>query len=894
MRVKNQKAVRKLSKESLRANRVRNLVAVFAIALTTMMFMSLFTIAGTMQHTFQQETFRQVGGTGHGSFKDLTLEKKEILEKDPMIKEPGGRLFLGIASGESFRKTQAELSYMEPAYAKRCFCQPEQGRLPEEGTKEIACDTRVLSCIGVKPEIGAEVTLTYEIGMTKKTELTDTFLLSGWWEYDSASPTSMAVLPRSYVEEIVNKYPRMEEDESDPTGLWVLDVMLDSSLHIEEDLEQVLKNNGFQSKERGKDSYINIGVNWAYAGAQLAANADSETIIQMAGLLLLIIFTGYLIIYNIFQISVSGDIRFYGLLKTIGTTGKQIRRMIRTQALLLSAAGIPVGLLVGSLAGTVLAPVVLRVLNVSNTDKIMSPWFFLAAAVFSLVTVLVSCAKPGRIAAKVSPVEAVRYTDAAPGGKKQKKKRGRAKGKPLRMAWANLGRNKRKTVLVVASMTMAVVLLQFTYTFAHGFDMDKYLRPWVVSDFILGDASYFKVGELPSVFQLPSVPEEDISRLRQGGQITESGRIYGHRFGISSYVPAEALRQKYSGMYRMPEEEIEQMLEYRETDALGNVSDSVSIYGMEDFPLSQLEVLEGGLSDLYDQDKRAVAAVYEVDDYDEPIEGSNFAKIGDTITIHYVYEMEFIDDETGEPVSMKEILDGYRRGYTMVEKKAKDLTYEVVACVKVKHAMSYRYFENFTFVMNAQVFQADSHTSDIMTYLFNTTQETNASMQAYLEDYTNTANPALDFESKQVYVQNFERFRGTFFFMGSTLSFVIGLVGVLNFFNAVLTSIHSRRREFAMLQSIGMTGKQLKQMLACEGLIYGAVAVFVSLICSFLMAPVLHGAMGSIFWFFTYRFTILPILFVLPVLVLLGILLPLLSYRRASRLTIVERLREGE
>ena len=130
IRVKNQRAVRKLSKESLRANRVRNLVAVFAIALTTMLFMTIFTIAGTMLHTYQQETFRQVGGTGHGSFKDLSLEQKEILEKDPMIKEAGGRLFLGMASGEKFRKTTAELSYMEPNYAKRCFCEPQQGRLP--------------------------------------------------------------------------------------------------------------------------------------------------------------------------------------------------------------------------------------------------------------------------------------------------------------------------------------------------------------------------------------------------------------------------------------------------------------------------------------------------------------------------------------------------------------------------------------------------------------------------------------------------------------------------------------------------------------------------------------------------------------------------------------------
>ena len=667
--------------------------------------------------------------------------------------------------------------------------------------------------------------------------------------------------------------------------------MLSDSMHIEEDLEKILQNHGFQSKEGSQDNYIDTGVNWAYAGAQLAENADPEMMLQVAALLLLVIFTGYLIIYNIFQISVSKDIRFYGLLKTIGTTGRQIRRIIRTQALLLSIAGIPFGLLAGSLAGTVLAPVLLGALTVGKADRIMSPWFFLVAAVFSLATVLISCAKPGRIAAKVSPVEAVRYTDAAAGGRKRKKRS--AKGRPFRMAWANLGRNKRKTVLVVVSMSLAVVILQLTYTFTHGFDMDKYLYKWIVSDFILGDASYFQVGKFTRGFRMPSISEADIDSLHAGGQITEGGRIYGHLTGVSTQVSETWLREKYS-MWGMPQEEIELMLENSETDASGNVTDNAHLYGMEDYPLSQLNVIEGDLADLYHKDKRMIAAVYDADDYGQPMDKSNFAKVGDKVTLHYVYEMEFLDMETGDPVTIEEIENGYDRGVAMNEVRAEDITYEVAACVTIKHAMSYRYAGSAAFVLNAQVFQRDSQTSDIMTYLFNTTPETNETMQAYLEHYTNKGNPNLDFESKQAYVHNFERFRSTFLLMGGSLSFVVGLVGVLNFFNAVLTSIHSRRREFAMLQSIGMTGEQLKRMLICEGLVYAAAAVFVSLVCSFLMVPAFHGVLGSIFWFFTYRFTILPVLLVIPIFSLFGVLLPLISYRRAVKMTIVERLREGE
>ena len=110
---------------------------------------------------------------------------------------------------------------------------------------------------------------------------------------------------------------------------------------------------------------------------------------------------------------------------------------------------------------------------------------------FSLVTVFLSCNKPGRIAAKVSPVEAVRYTEADCGRKKAK-----AAKKPAslgRMAWANVGRNRKKTVLVVISLSLAVVLLNLTVMFANGFDMDLYLKHFCVSDFVFANADYFNV-----------------------------------------------------------------------------------------------------------------------------------------------------------------------------------------------------------------------------------------------------------------------------------------------------------------------------------------------------------------------------------------------------------------
>lgn len=887
IRVKNRKIIAALSQRSLKANRTRNAVAVFAIALTTLLFTALFTITQTIIYTTQQQTFRQIGGSFHGSFKDLTLAEKETLETDPLIKEAGSRLMLGMACGEPFRKIHAELSYMDDICRKSSFCIPEYGKPPKENTKEIACDTRILHTLGVTPEIGKPLTLSYEIGGIEKETITDTFLLCGWWDYDAANRASMAILPKSYVDTIIKEHPTDAVDESNSTGKWSLNIFLRDNLHIEDNMLQILQNHSFQADDPYADNYIGIGVNWGYATAQMSANYDLGTIVGTASLAVLIILTGYLIINNIFQISVSSDIRFYGLLKTIGTTKKQIRRMVRRQSLLLSAAGIPIGLLLGYVSGIILAPMMISSTNnsIGRTYHIFNPCILLGAVIFSLTTVLLSCAKPGRIAAKTSPIEAVRYTDVP--AAKRRQRRIHKNTNARRMAVANLGRNKKKTLLVVTSLTLAVALLQATYTFASGFDMEKYLRQLVVSDFILGDAAYFQANYRTSE---QALPEQDILAVEAGGTITEKGRIYGSYSGNLEYVTEDLYRNYFAGM---DSQMLEEMLSCEERDEDGKVPINAHLYGMEDFPLSQLEVFDGDLKDLYNPGKNVIAAVYLDDDYGKPTADSQWAKLGDMVKIRHVYEWEYSDAKTGEIIP-EEKVESYTGEINVNEKDYQDISYEVVACVLVKSAMSYRYWGTHQFVLNADVYQKNCRNPNVMAYLFNTAETDNEAMQSYLENYTANVNPALDFESKQTYENSFAKYRNMFLIVGGSLSFIIALIGILNFFNAILTSIYSRRKEFAMLQSIGMTGRQLKQMLIYEGLIYGIFTMIASAELSFLTMPILAKAVSSMFWFFTYRFTPLPLLAVIPIFAVLGIFLPLASYKNVARQTLVERLRMGE
>ncbi len=870
MQVKNQNCIRRLSWNAMRASRIRNLIAILAIGLTAVLFTALFTIALSINHSIQEANFRQVGGYSHGGFKYLTQEQFDQLKEDALIKEYGLRRFVGMPNEVPFNKSHVEVGYSDAKQAQWMYCVPTEGRLPQEGTNEAATDTRVLELLGVEPVLGASFTMTFDVDGQPTTQ---TFTLCGWWEYDEAIVANHVLIPQSRAEAIFEQLNTQGNDGM--TGTWNMDVMLNSTTHIEQDINTILANYGYQSEDYSKENYIHTGVNWGYTGAQLADSMDPIAMAAIVVLLLLIIFTGYLIIYNVFQISVSNDIRFYGLLKTIGTTSRQIKRIVRQQALLLSLVGIPLGLLLGYSLGVQLTPIILSRFNGVVVDAISaSPVIFIGSALFALFTVLLSCRKPSRMAAKVSPVEAVRYTEGGNGNRQQRKGQ---KGLSLRrMAWANLGRNRAKTVVTIISLSLAVVLLNLTVTFTNGFDMDKYISRSMVSDFVVGDAKYFQTGNIFSADM--AVSEDVIGLLQNQGGIENGGRIYGNTSTVREFVTEEY----YRGMHGRwnDEETLDRMVSQETRDAAGKLMDGAQIYGMERYALEKLTLLDGDISKLFEPNGRYIAAVYYYDDYGNPELDSHWAKVGDTITLRYVDEWTYVENESGEvmmqPVSWR------------------DAEYQVAALVGVPNAMSYRYFGTDAFILNDQTFIQDTGTSYIMQYSFDTTAEGTAAMEAFLADLTETKMPQMDYESKLTYAEEFQSLQSMFLLLGGTLSFIIGAVGVLNFFNAILTGILVRRREFAVLQSIGMTGAQLKQMLVWEGLYYAMLATLLSLVLSVAAGPLVAVVLSKMFWFFSYHFTILPVLCLVPVFAALGAGLPLMMYHYVSKHSIVERLRQTE
>ena len=194
-------------------------------------------------------------------------------------------------------------------------------------------------------------------------------------------------------------------------GQRMMGITYADSKNIEEKTERLLSESGI--------SDVEFHTNLAY-DPEMQYNAFMETLPMYAGMVLVFL-AGYLIIFNVFQISVASDIQFYGKLKTLGMQTKQIKKLIYGQSSRLSLLGIPCGLILGYILGILLIPALIAS---QDAKPVLSanPVIFIGSALFTWITVMISCLLPARLAGKVSPIEALRYTDTDTEVKRQDRK----------------------------------------------------------------------------------------------------------------------------------------------------------------------------------------------------------------------------------------------------------------------------------------------------------------------------------------------------------------------------------------------------------------------------------------------------------------------------------------
>lgn len=839
--MKNQASIiRTLSQRSFQSNKGRNLVAVIAIILTTMMFTTLFTLAQSMEQNMTEMYLWQSGTMAHASTKQITDAQIDQIAAHPDIVSFGKSIVLGAAENQRLAGRQLEIRYGSDQYARYCFAYPTTGKMPEQ-RDEIALDTLVLERLGIPLELGQSVTLEWE-------KESSTFTLCGWWEGNLSSYASMAWVSEAFALESSDNAEELEESQL--LGRRMMSITFSDNKNIDGKTEKVLLDCGLTE--------LVFESNLAYS-AEVQNSIFVENL-PMYGVMVLVFLAGYLVIFNVFQISVAADILLYGKLKTLGTTKKQMKKLIYGQGNRLCLIGIPIGLAVGYLLGILLVPALIPTEEIETTAS-ANPIIFIGSALFSYITVVVSCMLPARLAGKVSPIEALRYTDADSGAANRKKKSRRSKnGAALHgMAWANLWRNRKRTVMVICSLTLGLVLMSFFYAKNASFDLEKYLLDLTVADYEIDDATNkLSSGYDPESHTISDALLADIAAL---GAVEAEGRLYSGQ--VQLYLSEQA-KHNLCNFYTA--ERLEDFASYDPSfpawkegfDAVVNGQESTyTIYGVEGL------ILEAAASGNYILDGSFNAERFATGDY--------CLAIGPSIS-----------PGTGVPT------------YSVGEKiKLADREFEVMAVVRPMQPMvsgSSTIAFDLPLVISADAFCELWPGSNLRKYYFDVADAVMEDAYTLLTYYQQTEAVGMNIVSRQSMAKRYEAQTRASAVMGYAISIIIALVGVLNFVNSMVTAIITRKREFAMIQSIGMTKKQLRKMLTFEGLYYAGMTLIAAYILGALAVGVIVRAVAA-GGFSTFHFTLLPLVCCTPFLMLFAVLIPYLCFKNLEQQSIVERFR---
>lgn len=826
IRVGNRKIIRKLAVKNFHAARTRNIIAVFAIALTALLFTSLLTMGSGMMKSMQLADMIMSGGDGQARVNYMTESEYRIISNHSLIKEIAYcRKLADSVDNDALIKRHTEFWYYDDLGLKYAFVEPTSGHKPQ-AENEIITDTTTLEMLGVPQKLGAHIKLDFTAHNKK---VARDFVLAGWWKSYPGVQTGTIIASQAYVNAHLDELKSTYRQDRAETGTISGIIKFAGTENIEKDLKKVVADSGF-SMDSNAQNYINTGINPRYLSKSTTTGVGTVGALSCA--LLLFVFTGYLIIYNIFQISVLRDMHFYGLLKTIGTTRLQLYAIILRQAWMLSLIGIPLGLCGGFFVGKALLPALMAQSSFKGNAVIVSPnpFIFVVAAAFALITVFISTRKPAKMAAKVSPIEAVRYTDTNLSDGKEGKKKVENGTPQKRMAWANFGRNKKRTVLVILSLSLSIVLTNTVFNFSQSVDPENALKNVSTSDFRIGHANLFFQYK---VNKESALSESFISAVEKQNGFKIGGRQYGCKATYTSKTTKQIGNQQQDGSF------------------------STHIYGMDEFTFSRLKLVDGKI------DRKKLA------------------------TGKYILEGVWVDSRGHMDMSSMNhgIGDKVKLNYNG---NIHEVT--VLGHVIANEANTYDWVGS-CFFLPGDVYKKITGNTYAMSYVFDAAQDKETDMEHFLKQYTNSVEPTMSYKSKLTTLAGVTDIKNTIVSIGGTIAFIIGIIGILNFINTILTSILIRHRELAILQSIGMTRKQLVAMLCIEGCYYVAFTVVISVLLGLGSSLFIVRPLCDQIWFFNFKFNFWPLVIIFPLLFVLGSLVPYVAYRLTGRQSVVERLR---
>lgn len=574
-----------------------------------------------------------------------------------------------------------------------------------------------------------------------------------------------------------------------------------------------------------------------------------------------VFFCSFLLIYNIYSIALVQDMQSFGLLNVIGTTHRQLRRMIVTQSVILYAVTLLPGLIAGYFIGwKLLAPVLFRMENGGMIYE-FNVWIIVFTILLTLFTLLWSAVRPLKKLHTLTPIATVEYNPAADLPKRYvRKKNFRRKNttpKTGHLAKYTISRNRKKTVITAMSMSISVILFVLIatiadYGLAYGYDMmqktDYIIRPAYEYQEVFIDPSYGQSdtpGEIGSGWydldEGISLTEEYIAALENSPLTGELWRLRTTMITMDTpEYTKQFLRNWKAGCYEHFWFPIQQ-------EILDGTMDIV-VVGIPDeffgFLLdSDLNEIGDAYSDGWVLVEYSPTRTYTYSDGSYTYAPYAYFEEGSELLLgQNRYKVKY-----GDATRMTHLICGhlsniaierptiYLPEHRFLEEFGEGTTYALMLnakedCYDLMRGEIERLSEPFR--LNVDIERKDAYDA-----LYNSVFTTQREIVAAYASIDGRMDGFAEMEQNIRAIQT----------VGYSLAAMIFLIGALNIVNTALSSATERKREFAMLEAVGMTDRQMMRMLLTESLYSGGVAVLITVGIGFpLIALIINTAMDAL------------------------------------------------
>lgn len=443
----------RVSIANLKHNKNRNLLIGIAICLTTLL---LFLIPGATNAMVKLEfaAINEIYPTWHTVLRNVEPKIAEQAAIREDVEKVGLRCDVGEIPSD---KAKIGMTALDQTCAELNKIEVSEGSLPQKAT-DIVVSQGILEALGTKGEIGDTIKIPYQVlrqdGLDYQEE--GTFTICGMLK-DTKEQKEKQIYG-AYVSPAFAKQVFSEEELRYYAYIHLQTNTMDTFDSVEKHIEKLTADFGLKEEDHGD--------NMEYVGA----NYVDPSMIPIVGMIMLvIIFAGIITIYSIYYVSMPQRIQDYGRLRAIGATKKQVRSIVLREGMLTACIAIPIGLLIGTpfitgavhilidAAGNVNAreaEIIDQILREGSVN--LHPlWLYALSIGVSFFTVWLSLRKPMKTAAKITPIEAMRFQNEE---SKEKKRNGYDSLNLLRVTKINLIRNKKRTLITVLSMGMTGIL----------------------------------------------------------------------------------------------------------------------------------------------------------------------------------------------------------------------------------------------------------------------------------------------------------------------------------------------------------------------------------------------------------------------------------------------------